>query len=67
MYPYFFETALVEKGKLILENLPFSEGERVDVIILKREEKKDYPLWGKDFEYIDQTEPVALNDWESLK
>ena len=33
MYPYFFETYQVENGELILKNLPFSEGERVDVII----------------------------------
>jgi len=33
----------------------------------KEEEQKQYPLRGLPFTYIDQTEPVALDDWEALQ
>ena len=74
------ETILTEKGTLILRNLPFQEGDAVEVIILKRRiprqeeahpsdsDSNPYPLRGKQpYYYDDPTEPVALEDWEVLQ
>ncbi len=73
------ETILTEKGTLILENLPFQEGDAVEVIISKRRilrqgeaptsdsDSNPYPLCGKVIRYDNPTEPVALEDWEVLQ
>lgn len=73
------ETILTEKGTLILQNLPFQEGDAVEVIILKRRiplqeeahpsdsDSNPYPLRGKVIRYDNLTEPVALEDWEVLQ
>jgi uncharacterized protein (DUF927 family) len=67
MYPYIYEAKIVENGKLILQNLPFVNGDKVDIILLKHENKNSYSLCGTNFKYIDPTEPVAENDWETIK
>lgn len=65
MFPYVYETKTVENGKLVLQNLPFIDGDKVDIILLKHANKNNYPLRGTNFKYIDPTEPVAENDWEA--
>ena len=67
MFPYFYETKTIENGELILQNLPFVNGDRVDIILLKHTKKSNYSLRGTDFNYINPTEPVAENDWEALQ
>ncbi|WYL94961.1 MAG: hypothetical protein HEQ35_14885 [Gloeotrichia echinulata IR180] len=72
------EAVLTENGTLILQDLPFHVGDRVEVIIIKTKtqkqtaapnqaEKHIYPLRGKVVRYDDPTEPVALEDWEVLQ
>lgn len=66
MLPYFYDTRTVENGELILQNLPFINGDKVDIILLKHAKKDSYTLRGTELKYINPTEPVAENDWESL-
>ncbi len=69
------ETLRVEKviqsnGTIVLENLPFNEGEKVEIIILKSDRQNEngrYPLRGTDYKYEDPFEPVVSpEDWEAL-
>ncbi len=57
------ETVISQDRAVILKDLPFQEGERVEVIILqcpsKRSEKEQYPLRGMPIKYINPTEPVV--------
>jgi hypothetical protein len=66
MYPYYYETQIVETGKLILQNLPFIKGDKIDIILMKKSIKNDYSLRGTTFKYINPTDPVAENDWDLL-
>lgn len=70
------ETIRVEKiiqsnGTVVLENLPFDEGERVEIIILKANaetEKSRYPLHGTVYKYENPFDSaVPSEDWEALK
>lgn len=70
------ETHRIEKviqtnGTIFLDNLPFDEGEKVEIIILKRnstDEKRLYPLRGTNYRYENPFESVvAPEDWEVLK
>lgn len=70
------ETLRVEKviqsnGTIVLENLPFDEGEKVEIIISKsgaESEKDPYPLRGTLYKYENPFEPaVPPEDWEALK
>lgn len=58
----------IEKGKLVIENLPFQDGETVEVIILPAS-KSDVQEWdsmeGTVLKYIDPFKPVAEDDWEA--
>ena len=58
----------IEKGKLVIENLPFQDGETVEVIILPAS-KSDVQEWesleGSVLKYIDPFKPVAEDDWEA--
>ncbi len=71
MNPHYVEATLAQDGCLILHDLPFAAGDSVEVIILARQPapngKKTYPLRGEPIEYIDPLEPVAHDDWESLR
>jgi len=68
MEAYKIEKKIATNGVLNLKDLPFREGELVEVIILgsKRKAKKSSPssLRGKVLEYIKPTETVAQHDWE---
>lgn len=65
------ETTFTQGGKLTLTNLPFQEGDTVEIIILRRpiasSGKNTHPLRGTLLKYIDPTEPVAQEDWEVLR
>lgn len=70
MNAYRIETTLGQNGTLTLNNLPFLQGETVEVIVLPRHVNAPvvnvYPLRGMPIlEYIDPFEPVAQNDWEA--
>ncbi len=61
------ETVIRQDRTIVLKNLPFREGESVEVTIShctsKRNEKDRYPLRGTPIKYLDPTEPVAYGDW----
>jgi len=69
MQAYHVQTTVANDGTLKLNNLPFSAGESVEVIILTRPStsprQNPYPLRGTPVTYIDPTEPVAQTDWEA--
>lgn len=69
MSAYRIETILSEDGKLMLSNLPFRAGERVEVVIgpsnPSAQPSSAYPLRGMILQYDQPTEPVAEEDWEA--
>ncbi len=71
MQAYAYELTMNKSRVLTLKNLPFDEGEIIDVIIIPRSkprsDKKRYPFWGKPITYLNPTDPVAEADWEVYK
>lgn len=70
MKAYRVEKEIAADGVLQLDTLPFLAGERVEIIILAREETdKANPesIRGKVLEYIDPTEPVAEGEWGAMR
>jgi hypothetical protein len=71
MNAYRIETAIAENGTLTLSGIPFHAGDAVEVIILERtmqvSSPNRYPLRGTPFQYINPTEPVALEEWGILQ
>ena len=77
MQAYKTEKVVSSNGVLELTDLPFRPGQRVEIIILEQQEmetrsKEDAEvnpdiLIGSVLEYIDPTEPVAVDDWEALR
>ena len=66
------ETALTENGKLSLQNLPFKQGDQVEIIILERNpsptNSSSQPLKGTVIHYDDPLEPATSSeDWEVLQ
>ena len=62
MSAHHIEVTLSQDGKLTLDELPFSAGDTVEVIILGRQTKpngREYPLRGQRITYVDPTEPVG--------
>ena len=68
MLAHRIETTINQDKTLLLKNVPFHSGEKVEVVILvsppQQTEQNYYPLRRTAIEYIDPTEPVAQNDWE---
>lgn len=65
------ETTVLPNGRVIVDNLPFGEGEKVEVTIMDIDSKQataDNPLKGTLISYDDPFGPaVPLEDWEFLK
>ena len=68
MQAYRVETTVSRNGTLTLTNLPFSQGETLEVILLVQPftalNRNLYPLRGTPVTYVDPFEPVAQKDWE---
>ena len=64
------ETKVGADGTIFLDNLPFSEGQAVDVIVIPHHGtdlgKRAYPLRGKPILYDNPFSPVAEDDWKAL-
>ncbi len=64
------EATLNQDGKLVLEDLPFQAGDRVEIIILERNTKSNgdnpYPLRGSVTKYESPTKPVGVEDWDAV-
>ncbi len=58
-------------GSVVLEQLPFTAGERVEIVIVPVEppagSSERYPLRGTPYRFDDPTEPVASDDWEAAR
>ncbi len=70
MQTYKTEKAIPENGILTLDALPFNPRDLVEITIKLRDNKSHadrYPLRGKVLRYDDPTEPVAQEDWDTLK
>jgi hypothetical protein len=73
MQAHRIEITLTENGKLILQDLPFKQGDEVEVIILERRSTHPkanlYPLRNKQpYRYEDPFEPaVPIEDWDVLQ
>ena len=65
------EATIQPNGRVVLNDLPFEEGEQVEIIVLetngKQTEPKSNPLKGSVLRYDDPFEPATPNeDWDVL-
>ena len=69
MQAYKTEKIIKENGKLILNGIPFSVNEHVEIIILRKPKKPNqkFPLKGKLRKYESPFEPIPIENWEILK
>jgi hypothetical protein len=71
MSVYRVEVKISEDGSLNLVGLPFRAGATVNVTIDDDGgavmENRSYSLRGLPVQYVDPTEPVAAEDWESAR
>ncbi len=62
MITHKIETKLTENGKLMLENLPFKEGDSVQIIIPSTKKNDSYPLHNKQpYRYDEPFKPAFVN------
>ena len=67
------EAEVSENGTLTLHGVPFSKGERVEVIVLRThaappDTDDPYPLRGTVIKYDDPFEPaISPDEWEALR
>ncbi len=71
MKAYAYEHTMKKDGMLSLTNLPFSVGEKIEIVIISHSKFKNktesYPFWGKSVQYLNPTESVAEEDWGLYK
>ena len=63
------ETVVGNNQTVILENLPFQEGERIEIIVLEKKVENgcSQSLRGTVIKYDAPFESAAVEDWEALK
>ncbi len=70
MQTYRIETRISKEGSIYIKGLPFSKGEKVEILVRKREKNKgqnNYPLRGKPIDYKKPFDSVAESDWDVVK
>lgn len=72
MEAYRIETTISKDGSISVKGLPFSEGDKVEIVVRKhkREQAKSqekYPLHGLQIRYSKPFDGVAENDWSVLE
>ena len=71
MQEHRMEVEISNNRSLMIKELPFHPGDKVEVIIRSRtvaqESSERYPLRGKPVRYINPFDSVAENDWDVLK
>ena len=64
MNTYRVETTVSKDKTISIEDSPFSEGDKIEVIIRKKDQNQiRYPLRGKPFRYDQPFDPVAESEW----
>lgn len=70
MEAYRTEAVVNENGAIVISDQPFLKGEKLEVILLQRTDRKshpgDYPLRGEPVKYLDPFGGVSERDWEAL-
>lgn len=66
---YKTETVIKKNHKLEIDNLPFEDGDKVEVLVSKKvnSKGKNHLMIGEPIIYINPFEPVAEDDWDVLK
>ena len=71
MESYKLETMMTSNGQLTLKDLPFKDGESIEIIILAlhraESSKNPYPLRDSVLKYDAPMEPVVDQDWEAAQ
>jgi hypothetical protein len=69
MEAYRTEATVHEDGTVTVGGVPFSKGQRVEVILLGKDEAAEaargYALRGEPVEYVDPFGSVAEGEWEA--
>lgn len=64
------QKTVLPNGMIVIENLPFEVGEKVNIKIVKSEDVDPhnlYPLRGTPYRYDDPFSPlISLDDWEPM-
>jgi hypothetical protein len=67
---YRVEVTVSDEGTLLINNLPFQAGDKVEVVVRSHKPKvaktNRYPLRGAPIQYLDPFESVAENAWGIL-
>lgn len=70
MQIYRVEVTISDNGTLLINNLPFQAGDKVEVVVRSRKPKgsetKRYPLRSTPIQYLNPFESVAENTWGVL-
>ena len=63
------KTTISKDGTISIKGLPFTKGEKVEILVRKRKNKgqEKYPLRGTPIKYIKPFDSVVENDWIVLK
>ena len=70
MPTYKVEVTVSDNGTVLIDNLPFQAGDKVEVFVRSREPVIDkidpYPLRGTPIRYVDPFKSVAEDAWDVL-
>lgn len=58
------ESKVIKNGRVIIENIPYPDGDEIEIIFWKKPKEKKYPLRGERFELLKPFDSVSENDWE---
>ncbi len=69
METYRIEATVSKEKTVFLKDLPFAEGDQVEIVVRKRKREKTkeqdrYPLRGLPIRYKKPLDNVSENDWE---
>ena len=70
MEAYRTNVVVHDDGTVVIENLPFQKGQRLEVILLERSGASDNAssraLRGEPVRYVDPFDSVAEDEWENV-
>jgi len=58
------ESRIIKNGQIIIDNIPFPDGEEIEIIFWKKNNETNYPLRGEKFTLIEPFGSVSESDWE---